>query len=508
MTAQAYRFAKDQFTVAESRKWLREHDVKPVSFEAASEKEIPLDIRQDDQATAAALADPPETVEKSYEESDVWRLVPLGATSFADVEEYAQAQGLQDKMKAVTAIFQSLSSNVMWSPEITDKAAALRALVDELDGVLQTAVEDSQTAEISFLDKARPSVLQRIAGKAKAVAAALTGQVQEPPGLMIWKEGGVYRWFAVYSNKFRDQDVPPEILSAAAHAGFVKAVDQGLTPYPELLHYHVPGTRWGVADWLAFDESTGFSLASGTVDKGHEKEAEAIGAMPTGLAVSHGLEVLRRNDQDPTIIEEYVTHEISDLPVLAAANKLTGFNLLKGAKADMGIPKDKKEHLLAVGLTPQRIGEIEADLAGKAKAAEDAGLQSKEATPEAVAAAPEVTEAPEAISRADLDGLRVEMATAISQAMQPLMASQKALAEAVVAIAKSEEARIVQKAADTPALSIAAMVVKNLSAIGIDATRVGVADMALAKDKPKEAQAGAGSTGVPWIDDMIGQTAQ
>jgi hypothetical protein len=82
-------------------------------------------------------------------------------------------------------------------------------------------------------------------------------------------------------------------------------------------------------------------------------------ALNEPLAVSHGLEVLARSDEDPTIIESYRTLEISDLPVAAAANKLTGFTLSKGAHPTMSIPADKKAHLLKVGLTPAQIDEIE-----------------------------------------------------------------------------------------------------------------------------------------------------
>jgi hypothetical protein len=325
---------------------------------------------------------------------------------------------------------------------------------------------------------------------------------------MVWKEGGHHRWFAIFSNKYRDQDVPPEILSAKAHQEFVESVDAGLAPYPELWHYHVPGSRWGIADWLSFDQSTGFSMASGTVDLGHEKEAEAIMALPDPLAVSHSLEVLERSKEDPTIIESYRTSEISDLPVVAAANKLTGFTLMKGAHPTMTIPAEKKAHLLKVGLTPERIGEIESDLAGKAKAAEAAGLQSKEAAaPAPPAPDPEPKPDPEpepAPWASDLAALRVEMATALTDVVQ----GQKAITDAVVLLAKSDEARIAKQAADTPALSIAALVMKNLSAIGSDATKIGVADMALAKDKPKEKTPADKSTGVPWIDDMIAGPSQ
>lgn len=38
MTIQAYRFPKDKYTAEEARKWLKDHDLKPVSFEKAKEE--------------------------------------------------------------------------------------------------------------------------------------------------------------------------------------------------------------------------------------------------------------------------------------------------------------------------------------------------------------------------------------------------------------------------------------------------------------------------------------
>lgn len=494
MTAQSYRFDKEKFTAAEARKWLADHDVKPLSFEAASEKEAALETPP----VADGLEAEAKETEKMYDEHyPAEPLVPMGATTFAEVDAFRQAQGVHEQVKELTTMFQTLSSNIMWDPTIDDKPAALRGLVDELDGLLAEAITE----------KARPSVLKRLIGKAKELLG-----VQPAPEagarLMVWKEGHRHRWFAVYSNKYRDQDVPPEILSSKAHKEFVEAVDTGAASYPELWHYHVRGSRWGVADWLAFDQSTGFSLASGTVDLGHEKEAEAIMALPEPLAVSHSLEVLERNKEDNTIIESYRTSEISDLPVAAAANKLTGFTLSKGVQSPMTIPAEKKAHLLKVGLTPERIGEIETDLAGKAKTAEAAGLQSKEAAAPAPPA-PDLEPAPEgeptpAPWAADLAALRVEMASALTD----VISGQKAITKAIELLAQADEARIVKAAANTPALSIAALVMKNLSVIGADAAKLGVADMGLAKDRPKEAPAAGKGTGVPWIDDMIAGPSQ
>lgn len=36
-TVQSYRFDKDKFTAAEAKKWLSEHDVKPLEFEPAKQ---------------------------------------------------------------------------------------------------------------------------------------------------------------------------------------------------------------------------------------------------------------------------------------------------------------------------------------------------------------------------------------------------------------------------------------------------------------------------------------
>jgi len=38
-TTQAYRFDRTKFTAAEAKAWLKEHDIKYISFEAATGKE-------------------------------------------------------------------------------------------------------------------------------------------------------------------------------------------------------------------------------------------------------------------------------------------------------------------------------------------------------------------------------------------------------------------------------------------------------------------------------------
>jgi hypothetical protein len=93
--------------------------------------------------------------------------------------------------------------------------------------------------------------------------------------LTLWKDAdGPLRWAAWFSNNYRDDDNPPEIISAAAHREFVKAVDDGEWPKPELWFWHVKGSKFGQVDLVAYAEDTGFTLAAGTIDKGKESIAQ------------------------------------------------------------------------------------------------------------------------------------------------------------------------------------------------------------------------------------------
>jgi hypothetical protein len=207
------------------------------------------------------------------------------------------------------------------------------------------------------------------------------GIKEEPPHnpFMLWKddETGIYRWLAVYSNKWRDEDNPPEILASAAHKEFVEAVDKGDWPYPELWLWHIDGSRFGVADFVAYDD-TGFPIASGTVDQGKEWIAEAL-SKQDDLAMSHGMPVkeIERDTEDPTIITRYRSIEISPLPRKRAANKYgTGFEILTEVK--MAIPDEKRPELEGMLGGADGLRAFEDGLAAKAKELDEMEIQSKE----------------------------------------------------------------------------------------------------------------------------------
>lgn len=346
-------------------------------------------------------------------------------------------------------------------------------------------------------------------------------------GFMVYKDAaGALRWVAVYSSKWRDNDVPPEIITDAAHREFVEAVQKGQWPYPELWLWHIPGSRIGVADWVGYDDS-GFPVASGTVDAGKEGVAVALGELGN-TGVSHGMpneEIRREDPEDETIITRYRTREISPLPIGAAANKMTTFGVViksEGGIGHMPLTREQRTWLGNV-LSEEQVAELEAFNAGKAQVADALGVESKQteaaevgadppAEPEAPAETepegeaeeastepePEGEEAPAEESAEEAKGLTED---AVVEAIGPLI---KALAEEVASLKAqvegmqvTEEKRITEVVQATPAASLASRIVKSV--VGQEATLVGEGDP-LAGDRPVEMQPKEGSTGIALID--------
>lgn len=261
--------------------------------------------------------------------------------------------------------------------------------------------------------------------KLRALYKAQGWETPNSKGLMLWKEAdGTYRWLARYSNNFRDEDSPPEIISEKSHRHFVEMVDKGQAALPELWLWHRPGWKWGQATWLAYDDN-GFALAGGTVDRGKEALAKELAGVPGDkLRVSHGMpEVsIKRDDDDPTVIVEHITREISPLPAWAAANRYTGFLVLP-KEVQMAIPDEKRDMLQTEwGLSPEVLGAVEAANAADAAEGKEAGIEQKDKTvdePETPEPAPETDAEPaqeKPVTRAELG----EVVTAIGQSLTAL----------------------------------------------------------------------------------------
>jgi len=328
----------------------------------------------------------PATLEARVEKTDKQKeYVPSGIISFQELEELHRTERLAWQAEDITESFAQMAYNIALDPSI-DRESAMNNLVAEL----QRKMEE--------LNKIQHGMMK----ETSHVEDAPEEDVPDSPEVhksdfTLWKDiDGAYRWMTVYSNKYRDSDRVPEIISEKSHRTFEALVDSGVVPYPELWLWHIPGTAWGKSNMVTY--SDGFSIAFGTVDPGYEFVAEGLmKAIDEGddLAVSHGMpgQFIVRNQDDPTVIDFHVTREISVLPRSAAANKLTGFVVFKEqGEQEMPIPDEKKEWLMAkFDLDPETISKLEAGLAKQAVAADEAGIESKEAA-EAVVEAEVATE--------------------------------------------------------------------------------------------------------------------
>jgi len=469
----------------------------------AAVKEVAMEEQDLDQTET-------EPVEKETTEKDFFLSPTPQATSFAELAQAREAAKMADGLYERSREFSFLAENVMFSPEIEDKGAALAALADEFATIIKAeAKEDPEEKQVSFLGKVRQRIHDAITKEPETTERdALTN------GFTVYKDTdtGDWRWVAIYSNKFRDEDNPPEILADAAHRDFVKAVEGGEWPHPELWLWHVDGTRCGMSDLVTYDDR-GFAVASGTFDHGKEAIAEAL-AGDDDLLVSHGMPVseIERDTDDETIITRFRTREISVLPAVAAANKLTGFvTLAKDGGKEMGLPQDKRQ-FLAEKMGEEAVDALEADIGDKATAAGELGLEHKEADADAetetTTERAEVEQETEEVvdaepAEAEPQITKEEIATAVGEAinmaLEPLVERMNAL-----------EARLEQKKEDdevketldaTPASSLRELVIRSV--IGRDETRVD-GRTALAKDKPLEVAPVETEHQIPVIGAILG----
>lgn len=203
--------------------------------------------------------------------------------------------------------------------------------------------KDAKSPQDAAPIKLNISLPERLVGKAITALKALMGHDDKTiaPFVLYKDRDGSTRWFAWATNKWRDRDYPPEILSDKAHRDYVAYVDR-TGDFPEAWLWHTPGSKWGQADWVEYDQ--GFLMASGTVDSGREHVAETL-AKAKGLGVSHGFQY-RHSDVKQGIIGWYRSFEISPLPVEAAANPWTSLEVLQKELEDTEMNAKKREFLV------------------------------------------------------------------------------------------------------------------------------------------------------------------
>ena len=130
-------------------------------------------------------------------------------------------------------------------------------------------------------------------------------------------------WFAWWSNNFIDHD--GEYFAEKAIDEYVRRVDVGAVPMPELWLWHTPGTKHGKAEWVG--RIGHFAVAAGSFDDTPAgKAAQAHYAKANGdYGMSHGF-TYDPGQKSDGVFHQFNTFEISVLPAKAAANPYTAFS--------------------------------------------------------------------------------------------------------------------------------------------------------------------------------------
>lgn len=252
---------------------------------------------------------------------------------------------------------------------------------------------------------------------------------------------GTWRWTAIWSNHYQDRD--GETFSADAHKDYEAYVDREKA-YPELLGWHEPGARVGVADGVAYDDR-GFMLAAGTFDPAMMDVAERLASMK-GVGCSHGY-FWRKSDLVDGVYRRYRTREISFLPVERAANPLTSFTAT--GQEDSMLNPQKKEWLTGV-LGSDRVAALEGTVQLLADKAAAEGLSFKELfadgpTPPPAAVTSPARPPPSSPAGDTTEALKEVFAAALAPVaaqLNEIQATIKAHDEAITALRASDDQKI------------------------------------------------------------------
>jgi hypothetical protein len=393
----------------------------------------------------------------------------------------------EDKPERVSALLDEWKARIKLIPEESE----------EEEPEEEEPEEDSELLTEACKKPRKKDLLSKLKEIGESIKSWFKGEENDDTGLSIWKEGNQYFWLARYSNNFRDQDNPPEIISSDSHKRFVSLVKEGKAPLPELWLWHKKEWKVGQTLSLAYDD-VGFAVAIGSFDLDKSEIAMAL-MKSKDIRVSHGMpkSSIQRDSSDPTVIMEHETREISPLPAWAAANKLTGFAVLNlESKEDTMIPDEtKKEWISNLGINPETLSNLEAANAKDADKAVSEGLESKDATQPVVEVAEPTFEAP------TLEQLRTAVQEAVQGIVNPVIERISTIEASLKQLKESSDSRD-EVLKGTPTASLSALLGQFAqSAIGPE-TRVD-GRTSLAQSKPKETE--SGRTGIPFIDSMLGQ---
>jgi hypothetical protein len=326
--------------------------------------------------------------------------------------------------------------------------SALASKVQELGGWVSHAIGSSDATSTITTTSATDATYVGISSPEEAVP-------ERKKGLLVWKgDDGTYYWLARYSNSFRDNDKPPEIISSNSHKRFVKMVDEGQYPYPELWLWHQREWKWGTGNFVAFDEvspGVGFALAGGTVDKGKEWIAERYASGEVEALVSHGMPITEivRDQADKSIYDEHQTVEVSPLPPDKAANKYTGFQIFT-KENDMALSDEKRQQMADnLGSSVEALRKVEQENEDQGTKAVEDGVEFKEQGDETPKT--EEKETAEYVTAAEFEQFTDELVKGFSEVMEVVTQSVEGLKAEIKSLREEKEEEVKSL---TPAASI------------------------------------------------------
>lgn len=435
-------------------------------------------------------------------------VVPLDVYTFEDLQRVEETFAAMEKADDLVYQFHALVDNIMYSFDIADKGAAMNALVAEFGQKIASISSDAPEAKSA-------SAIKALSEKFKGLFASRPRDKAEAPegkrGLLVWKgDSGQYHWLARYSNSFRDNDNPPEIISSESHKRFVKMVESGEYPLPELWLWHEPSWKWGEATFVAFDEvsdGVGFALAGGVVDKGKEWIAEAFMNGAPSL-VSHGMpgHEIARDKSDSSIYLQHQTIEVSPLPPARAANKMTGFEVFK--EKAMALSDEKRREMAeSLGVTPDALREVERTNSDQATKAVANGVQFKQQdtdpaegdSDDAEKEGAQTQADPGFVTEAEFAKFADELQKGMKEALGVLVNEVKSLKGEVATL---KEQREIEEKSMTPAASIYSVLSGAVADFGKKDAKPTADQLKDAKPKETEPAAAEKPHTVSFINDM------
>lgn len=271
-----------------------------------------------------------------------------------------------------------------WKVRLADEKGAIT--VSSVAGAIRELQPKGYAERLTVIGDAKATVMGKLDAAITQLEAppwqksrlrerlATVKQTAEPGAFFVTKDvDGAWRWLALFTNHWKDRD--GEIFATAAHREFEGYVDR-TKEYPEAWVWHVPGTAFGDADIVTYDDK-GFMFAAGTFRPGMEYVAERLAAIKEPLGVSHGYEYLDSDLTDHGVYERYRTREISVLPMSKAANQWTLFSTEKVKEADIMFNPDKRP-MIAQILGEGKTSEIETLVDAAAKQLDAGGMAYKE----------------------------------------------------------------------------------------------------------------------------------